>query len=71
VDKIDGKMVQQDYKIGRDIEIILNGNEVVDVKQEDTKYNAIKDKTGRRIITPSGEKVSAIGFRPYSIEERN
>jgi hypothetical protein len=37
-------MTQQDYKIGRDVDIILNGNEVVDVKQEDTKYNAIKDK---------------------------
>ena len=53
-------MVQQDYKIGRDIDIILNGNEVVDVKQEDTKYNAIKDKSGWRIITPTGEKKSAI-----------
>ena len=64
-------MVQQDYKIGRDIDIILNGNEVVDVKQEDTKYNAVKDKTGWRVITPTGDKISAIGFRPYSIEERD
>ena len=71
VDKINWKMTQQDYKIGRDIEIILNGNEVVDVKQEDTKYNAIKDKTGWRVITPTWKKVSAIGFKPYSIEERD
>jgi len=71
VDKIEGKMVQQDYKIGRDVDIILNGNEVVDVKQEDTKYNAIKDKTGWRIVSPTGDKVSAIGFKPYSIEERD
>ena len=71
VDKLNGKMTQQDYKIGRDVQIILNGSEVVDVKQEDTKYNAIKDKTGWRVITPSWEKVSAIGFKPYSIEERD
>jgi len=64
-------MTQQDYKIGRDIDIILNGNEVVDVKQEDTKYNAIKDKTGWRVITPTGKKVSSIGFKPYSIEEKD
>ena len=44
VDKMNGKMVQQDYKIGRDVTIILNGEEVVDVQQEDTRYNAIKDK---------------------------
>ena len=52
VDKMNGKMVQQDYKIGRDITIILNGEEVVDVQQEDTKYNAIKDKDGWRVIAP-------------------
>ena len=71
VDKMEGKMVQQDYKIGRDVDIILNGNEVVDVKQEDTKYNAIKDKEWWRVITPTGEKISAIGFKPYSIEEKD
>ena len=71
VDKMDGKMVQQDYKIWRDVNIILNGNEVVDVKQEDTKYNAVKDKTGWRVITPTWEKVSAIGFKPRSIEEKD
>ena len=38
-------MVQQDYKIGKDIDIILNGNEVVDVKQRDTQYSAYKDKS--------------------------
>ena len=71
VDKIDGNMVQQDYKIGRDVTIILNGDEVVDVKQEDTKYNAIKDKEWRRIITPDWKKISSIGFIPWSIEERD
>lgn len=45
-------MTQQDYKIGRDIEILLHDNEVIDVKQKDTEYNAIKDKEGRRIICP-------------------
>ena len=49
---MNGKMVQQDYKIGRDVTIILNGEEVVDVQQEDTKYNAIKDKDRWRIIAP-------------------
>ena len=69
VDKMEWKMVQQDYKIWKDIEIILNGNEVIDVKQDDTKYNAVKDKEGRRVITPAWKKVSAIGFKPRSIEE--
>ena len=71
VDKMNGKMVQQDYKIGRDITIILNGEEVVDVQQEDTKYNAIKDKDWWRIVAPDWTKSSAIGFKPWSSEERN
>lgn len=71
VDKMNGKMVQQDYKIGRDITIILNGEEVVDVQQEDTKYNAIKDKDWWRIVAPDWTKSSAIGFKPWSSEERD
>ena len=71
VDKMNGKMVQQDYKIGRDITIILNGEEVVDVQQEDTKYNAIKDKDGWRVIAPDWTKSSAIGFKPWSSEKRD
>ena len=71
VDKIDGKMVQQDYKIGRDVTIILHWEEVVDVRQEDTKYNAVKDKEWRRIITPTWEKISSIEFKPRTIEEKD
>ena len=71
VDKMNGKMVQQDYKIGRDITIILNGEEVVDVQQEDTKYNAIKDKDWWRIVAPDWTKSSAIGFKPWSSEKRD
>ena len=69
-DKKGQAMIQQDYKIWRDIKIILNGNEIVDVQQEDTKYNAVKDKEWRRVITPTWEKISTIEFKPRSIEER-
>jgi len=71
VDKIDGKMVQQDYKIGRDVTIILHDNEVIDVQQHDSKYNAMKDKNWRRIITPDWDKINSIDFKPWSIEERD
>lgn len=71
VDKINWKMTQQDYKIGRDIEILLHDNEVIDVKQKDTEYNAIKDKEGRRIICPDWKKINSINFQPRSIEERD
>lgn len=69
VDKINWKMTQQDYKIGRDIEILLHGNEVIDVKQKDTEYNAVKDKEGRRIITPDWKKINSINFQPRSVSE--
>lgn len=69
VDKINWKMTQQDYKIGRDIEILLHNNEVIDVKQKDTEYNAVKDKEGRRIITPDWKKINSINFQPRSITE--
>lgn len=71
VDKIDGKMVQQDYKIGRDVTIILNGNEVIDVQQYDSKYNAMKDKSWWRVVSPNWDKINAIDFKPRSIEERD
>ena len=71
VDKMNGKMVQQDYKIGRDITILLNWEEVIDVQQKDTEYNAIKDKDWWRIIAPDWTKSSAIGFKPWSSEERD
>ena len=69
VDKINWKMTQQDYKIGRDITILLHDNEVIDVKQKDTEYNAVKDKEGRRIITPDWKKINSINFQPRSITE--
>ena len=71
VDKIDWKMVQQDYKIGRDVTIILHDNEVIDVQQHDSKYNAMKDKNWRRIITPDWDKINSIDFKPWSISERD
>ena len=69
VDKINWTMVQQDYKIGKDIDIILNGNEVIDVKQRDTQYNAFKDKSWRRVVTPDWKKINSINFVPWSTEE--
>lgn len=71
VDKINWKVTQQDYKIWRDVTIILNGNEVIDVKQEDTEYNAVKDKEGRRVICPDWKKVSTINFKPWSIDTKD
>ena len=71
VDKINWVMTQQDYKIWRDITIILKDNEVIDVQQNDTKYNAIKDKEGRRIICPDWKKVSSISFQPWSIDTKD
>jgi len=71
VDKINWQMTQQDYKIWKDIDIILNDNNVVDVKQRDTQYTAFKDKKWWRVVTPDWEKINAIDFKPYSIEERD
>lgn len=65
--------VQQDYKIWKDITILLdkNTNEVIRVNQEDTKYDAIKDKEWRWVIDPDWKKVSTIWFKPYNISEKD
>ena len=71
VDIIEWQMIQQDYKIWRDIDITLKWEEIISLTQKDTEYSAVREKDWRFILTPDGNKVSSIWFKPYSIIEED
>lgn len=62
-----GSFVQQTYKIGEDVHIIIKGQEVISVTQTPTKYNWKKDQDGWYIIDPAWNRTNAIGYKPYKI----
>ena len=66
VDVIEWQQIQQDYKIWRDVTIVMNWEKIVSVSQEDTRYTAVREKEWWFVITPDGEKISCIDFVPYS-----
>ncbi len=64
-----GSFVQQEYKIGEDIHIIINWDKVIDVQQTKTEYSARKDHDGWKIIDWEWKEESVIDFKPYKISK--
>lgn len=71
VDKMNGKYVQQDYKIGQDVYMKLNTKtgEVIESTQTETQYWADRQKEWRFIVTPDWERINTSEFKPYTIKE--
>ena len=67
VDKIWTQYQQQEYTLGRDIYVKINSatREVIEVTQEETKYNWEKDKDWWYVLTPEGERINSKDFVPY------
>ena len=67
VDFNEWQLIQQDYKIWRDVTIVMKDKEIISVDQKDTSYSATREKDWWFVITPSWEKISCIDFKPYSL----
>lgn len=65
------RMVQHEYKLWRDVYLKLNTKtkEIVEMQQQETAYEWAKEKSGRYITTPDGEKVDTKDFLPYMTKE--
>ena len=56
------QFVQQDYKLWEDIEIVLDWQTVVEVKQKPTEYDGIKTRQGWVVEWPDGEQTPVEDF---------
>lgn len=61
-DRQNGVMVQQQYKLGQDVEIKMHteSKEIISVEQEESKYDAEKDKGWWWILTPEYNRLQTL-----------
>jgi hypothetical protein len=62
-----GNKTEQRYKIGQDLTIVMQGEKILTVESEETKYNISKEESNWMVLTPTGEKIEIDKFKPIDI----